>query len=269
VSEPSYIAMHNGSLERVLSISRHYFLERRHTALLVAIVAAFATRPLFGDNKATHVAFSATMLVLLLIAIYTIQIDELIGERGALLAERRRLGIIGWVLFAVATCERLATIIAPSPLLYQVGSISWLVFCSFITWNELRAVLRQKVVTGETISMSISVYLLTGLTFAFVYIFIYECQPHAFNFPSQTIPNAAVSSDPQSSILPVLVYFSLTTLTTIGYGDITPLSLQARFVAVAEGVTGQFYIAILVARLVAMQMTGSASREAQNRSEDL
>jgi hypothetical protein len=54
---------------------------------------------------------------------------------------------------------------------------------------------------------------------------------------------------------PILGYFSLTTLSTIGFGDITPLTLQARYAAVAEGITGQFYMAILVARLVGMQMS--------------
>jgi len=50
----------------------------------------------------------------------------------------------------------------------------------------------------------------------------------------------------------VLSYFSLTTLSTIGFGDITPLTLQARYAAVAEGITGQFYLAIVVARLVGL-----------------
>jgi hypothetical protein len=44
-----------------------------------------------------------------------------------------------------------------------------------------------------------------------------------------------------------MIYFSLTTLSTIGFGDITPITLQARYAAVAEGITGQFYLAILVA----------------------
>jgi hypothetical protein len=52
----------------------------------------------------------------------------------------------------------------------------------------------------------------------------------------------------------VLLYFSLTTLATVGYGDVLPVSLQARYAAVAEGITGQFYLAILVARLVAIQV---------------
>ena len=56
-------------------------------------------------------------------------------------------------------------------------------------------------------------------------------------------------------MFPIFIYFSLTTLSTIGFGDITPVSLQARYAAVAEGITGQFYLAILVARLVGMQMS--------------
>jgi hypothetical protein len=61
----------------------------------------------------------------------------------------------------------------------------------------------------------------------------------------------------QHLVFPVLTYFSLTTLATIGYGDIIPLTLQARYAAVAEGITGQMYLAILVGRLVGLHMNQS------------
>jgi len=64
-----------------------------------------------------------------------------------------------------------------------------------------------------------------------------------------------------SQTFPVFLYFSLTTISTIGFGDITPLTLQARYAAVAEGITGQFYLAILVARLVALHMVKPSSRD--------
>ena len=66
-------------------------------------------------------------------------------------------------------------------------------------------------------------------------------------------------------MFPIFIYFSLTTLSTIGFGDITPLSLPARYVAVAEGITGQFYLAVLVARLVGMQMSRAATPSADDR----
>ncbi len=64
------------------------------------------------------------------------------------------------------------------------------------------------------------------------------------------------------------MYFSLTTLSTVGFGDITPLTLQARYAAVAEGITGQFYLAILVARLVGMQMSRAATPSPSTPADD-
>jgi voltage-gated potassium channel len=60
----------------------------------------------------------------------------------------------------------------------------------------------------------------------------------------------------------------MTTLATVGYGDITPVTVQARYAAVSEGIAGQFYLAILVARLVGMQVSQSASKEAEPEAPD-
>ena len=80
---------------------------------------------------------------------------------------------------------------------------------------------------------------------------IFTRHPDAFQFA------AASGGLSETSKFPIFLYFSLTTLSTIGFGDITPLNLQARYAAVAEGITGQFYLAILVARLVGMQMSSA------------
>jgi len=240
---------------------RVYLAPRRHTVLLVALVAAFLVRPLIGDFGAGPPIFSLAMLVLLLLALYNINVDDLVGERETLLAQSRRRSIIAWTLAVPAFVERFAIFLAPSRSLYLSGSILWLLLFAYITWNELRAVLKQKEITREVISMSISVYLLFGLTFGLFYIVLQELQPHAFSFSG-----AAAPSDQQ--LIPVLIYFSLTTLSTIGFGDITPITLQARYSAVAEGITGQFYLAILVARLVGMQMSQSASQHQQPTTVD-
>jgi hypothetical protein len=78
---------------------------------------------------------------------------------------------------------------------------------------------------------------------------------------------AGLPTEKEQPVFPVLIYFSLITLTTIGYGDITPLTMKARYAAIAEGVTGQFYLAILVARLVGMQMNRSMSQQSGNPSQ--
>jgi hypothetical protein len=232
-----------------------FYLPRRHTALLVAIVVFIAVRPLIGDAGAARIVFSVALVALLMVALYTIQVDELVGERNRLVAERRRRNIIGWSLAGAAVIERVLTILWSNHALFVIASVCYLLFFGFVAWQELRAVLRQRTITAETISMSISVYLLMGITWGLLYVVIYDRHPHAFSF--------AGSSEglTEQTIFPTLVYFSLTTLSTIGFGDITPVLMQARYAAVAEGITGQFYLAILVARLVGIYMSQSPSRE--------
>jgi voltage-gated potassium channel len=229
----------------------------RHTTLLAFIIAAFLVRPLVGDSGAGALMFSGVMLVLLLMALYNIDVDELVGDRDLLLAQKRRRRILGYTLGISAIAARLLATFSPDRSLYLADSIVWLLLFGFITWNELRAVLKQKEITREVISMSISTYLLFGLTFGLFYITLRDLQPNAFSFGS----GAPLT---EQQVIPVMIYFSLTTLSTIGFGDITPITLQARYAAVAEGITGQFYLAILVARLVGMQMTQSPVQHAEH-----
>lgn len=224
--------------------------------MLVAIVIVCGVRPLIGDFGAGPSLFSIAMLGLLLVAVLIVQVDDLVGEREVLVAQRRRRKRIALALAVPAVVERLYMLVAPSPQMVLLGSIAWLVFFSFVTWNQLRTLLKHKAVTTETISMSISIYLLLGLTWGIFYVMLFQLDPRAFNLgASSHITDIAANND--GVIFPILTYFSLTTISTVGFGDITPLTLQARYAAVAEGITGQFYLAILVARLVGMHMSTS------------
>lgn len=238
---------------------RRRLFPHRHTALLAALIVMFLVRPFTGDSGAGPPLTTVAMLLLLMLALYNIDVDELVGDRKLLLAQRRRRNIIAWTLGVPAVLERLVALLAPTHKLYFGGTFLWLLLFAYITWNELRAVLKQKEVTREVISMSISTYLLLGFTCGLFYITLHDVQPNAFSFGA----GAPVS---ETQTIPVLIYFSLTTLSTIGFGDITPVTLQARYVAVAEGIAGQFYLAILVARLVGMQMTQSSTQQAEQEA---
>jgi amino acid transporter len=251
--------MEDNVLEELRAALHRHLAPRRHTVLLVAIVLLFMVRPLLGDGGAASAAFSLAILLLLVFALYAVQIDELIGERETLLAQRKRSSRIGWALAVPAFVERLVVYFKPEPIFFVSGMILWLIFFIFITWHLVRGVLKQKEVTSETISMAISVYLLLGFTWGIFYIVLHFLQPSSFNL-GQT---GGGQKD-----FPVLIYFSLTTLSTIGFGDITPVSLQARYAAVAEGITGQFYLAILVARLVGMQMSRAMNRPSDSQRGD-
>jgi voltage-gated potassium channel len=239
----------------LLEAPRRYLLRHRHSALLVALVTTFAIRPIVGESNLSHGLFSTAIVLLLLVALYTVQVDDLVGEREALLAQTRHRSIIGWILALVAVTGRLAIFSVPGPAVNLAGPLAYLVFFAYITGSQLRSLLRQREITGETISLSISVYLLLGFTWGILDVVLFQLNPQAFNLGAPTGSASGISShEPDYA---VLIYFSLTTLATVGYGDITPATLSARYASVAEGIAGQFYMAILVARLVAMHMNRS------------
>ncbi|HUI27575.1 MAG TPA: potassium channel family protein [Candidatus Kryptonia bacterium] len=250
---------------RVQEYLQTHVRPRRHTVQLIAIITLLAMRPLVGDVGAAPIVFSIALVTVMLFSLYAIRVDDLVGDRAVLLAQRRRRSVVGWAFAVVGVAERLGTMVVPSSGLYALGAISWFLFFLFVTVNQLRSVLRQKEITGETISMSVSVYLLLGITWGLLYVVIFAFHPQAFSFGSAPAP-VLVSKD--QNTFPIFVYFSLTTLSTIGFGDITPVSMQARYAAVAEGITGQFYLAILVARLVGMQMSRAATLSTSARAEN-
>ena len=235
------------------------FASHRHSALMVAIIAAFAVRAVIGESRDATLAFGAAFMMLLLVAVYNVNRDDLLSERGILTARVRRRRIIAWSLAAVAGVERICLTFIHNHSLELMGTLAWLLFVLFVTVTELQSVLRQKEVTGETICMAVSVYLLAGFTWALVYIVIFERHPASFAGLGAVKPGDASSLQ---HIFPLFGYYSLGTLSTIGGSDITPVGLQARYATVAEAIMGQFYMAILVGRLVGLQMSHSMSSKA-------
>jgi hypothetical protein len=117
-----------------------------------------------------------------------------------------------------------------------------------LTAFVLKHVFREGPITGDRIRGSIVAYLLIGILWCLAYQLVYFLVPGAFNFPDH-------DSEPPASLSHRLVYFSFVTLTTVGYGDITPVYPIARTLAAAEALIGQLYPAILIGRLVSLQIS--------------
>jgi hypothetical protein len=245
-------------LEELRRAIRLQFEPRRHSALLIAIVAAFVVRPMIGDSGGASALFGVVLVSLLLIALYNINVDEFAIEGGHLTTRVRRRRVIGWTLATTAGVARMSAALIPNKTLNLIETFCWLFFVLYVTVAELRSVLRQREVTGETICMAVSVYLLAGFTWTLLYAVMFQRHPESF--AGIATPRAGDRTNLQQ-IFPMFGYYSLGTISTIGGGDITPIGLQARYATVAEAITGQFYLAILVARLVGLQMSNSTSRD--------
>ena len=109
--------------------------------------------------------------------------------------------------------------------------------------------LEQEVVDRETIFGALCAYLFMGMSWAVLYAVVVGLWPGAIHFPE------GGEADFQS-----LVYFSFTTLTTLGYGDIAPRLAPVRMLAVLEALIGQIYLVVVVARLVSSHMGGTSKR---------
>jgi hypothetical protein len=119
----------------------------------------------------------------------------------------------------------------------------------FVVFEVLRDVLASGPVNADKLYAAISAYLMIGLAFATLYEALSFWQPHAFSVADHRLEDREA-----------LVYFSLVTLSTVGYGDIVPAIPEARVLAVAEAIFGQLYLAVLMARLVGLHLSHSATR---------
>ena len=126
-------------------------------------------------------------------------------------------------------------------LLVHLFAIPYLLF-TIVT--ILIYIFKIQQVTRDVIAAAIVVYLLIGLLWTFVYMALHLWEPGSFSY--NEIEGFRKSY--------MLAYFSFVTLTTLGYGDITPLTPQARAFTYIEAIVGQMYIAILIARLVGIQV---------------
>jgi len=121
-----------------------------------------------------------------------------------------------------------------------------LVSTVLIAFILLRQVFSVGPITSHRIQGAIAVYLSFGIAWA-----------HAFHITSVLNPGSFSTSTHELANVTDWIYFSFITLTTVGYGDIVPVHPIARSLATSEAFTGQLYLAVLLAHLVSMRVSGS------------
>lgn len=149
------------------------------------------------------------------------------------------------------------------PTIMATGLVGSIGLLSLVGWVIISTTVRHPRVTRDTIYAALAVYLLIGFAFAFCYSLITIRNPGAFRGPSGEAigPLEAMTTPAQFSSV---VYYSLVTLTTLGYGDILPARPEARLLSSLEAVFGQFYVATVVGWLVGRQVSQSMLEGAQH-----
>jgi len=143
-------------------------------------------------------------------------------------------------------------------ILVHVGMV---IFFALAVSMVLRHLFERRAVRIDDILGTLCGYLLAAMAFANVYSAISLIVPEGFFLQGVAHPDFSQWHVRESTFL----YFSLTTLTTVAYGDVMPLAPTARSVASLEGVFGQFYIAVVVAQLVGSKLAETSARGGNDR----
>ncbi|MEE9369803.1 MAG: potassium channel family protein [Pontiella sp.] len=214
------------------------FLKGRFSMLLISLATLFFISPLIpGDQTFVDKMFGMFILAVLISCIRAIS--------------RTRRFFIGMMVFTLINLAIGSYELFSSMEPHDFGTLVLVVriaYFSVVFISIMRYVLDASPVTGDKICGAISAYLVMGIVWTFVYTLFYHLDASSFK-----IPEALLSSETVNSTW--AIYFSFTTLTTLGYGDITPQTPGIQSYAIMEAACGQIFMAVIVARLIALHIT--------------
>jgi voltage-gated potassium channel len=162
------------------------------------------------------------------------------------LVESRRWFRVGIILAVSEIAVTGMNAIRPAKFLDWCAIVIALVFCSLSLVFAFRGIARGTRMDANRMAGAICVYLLLGVTLGLLNMLVYLLVPDAFT---------GLAEDGQRNQGLNLIYYTFVTMTTLGYGDISPVSPFARALAYLAAVAGQFYIAILVGMMVGMYLS--------------
>ena len=205
------------------------YLKRRYTILFYTILITLVAVPVLSLLELHGVLIELLLATNLLAAVMPVNAGR----------SRRFIFIVMFIVWLA----RPVTAWLDHPVLSVMTLGIWTVIGLFAAAVALRFSMSGTKVDAEHLYAALSAYLLAGIFFALFYWVLEQIGPGAF---------AAAGEFSRMSA----IYFSFVTLATLGYGDIIPRSDVARGLAIVEGVGGQLFLAVLVARLVSLYVRG-------------
>lgn len=208
-------------IKRALRKFDHIFL----LGGLLFLVASPIWEVLIGKG----VIWSEVMIVITLLA----------GLSVTYTHNRNRFGIVQYIGLAIIVFTLLDVFVNLGPWIEGISRSGQVGYYFLLTITMFQLILRSDKVDGEVVVNSISGYLLMGLSWAILIVIWNTIFPGSFNFSGQT-NNALFES----------MYFSFVTMTTLGYGDLLPITLAGKSFSMLISITGSFYTTIVLGMIV-------------------
>ena len=219
-----------------LSLTKAFYKDR-FLFLIVFMVALIVLGPFIQGFIGLRLFMEVFFSIIFIATIYS--------------ASQKRLHI---VIAAILLLPALVAVWTPDiprhNTLLTIGYLCGLIVLAFAIISILNLIFTEETVTRQTISAAVAVYLLIALMWTFIYRLLENLFPGSF----------AVAHDGLHSAENVYLYFSLVTITTLGYGDITPIGSQAIALSVLEAIIGQIYLVVVVAWFVGLYVSKKSSQ---------
>lgn len=222
------------------------FRQWRYLLLLGALLALMVIQPIASGFGIVESLFDVLLVFVLVMLILALAEDKV------------------WRVAARILCIPAATLSIGGhflPLSAQVISVTTghaigALFFVAVAGRIVQSIFISRDVSLDSIFGAICGYLLLGVAWALTYVMIHAANPESFQF-GDIVRQQMEQGDYCRN---VFIYYSFVTLTTVGYGDVTPLSIPARTLSWVEALTGQLYLAVLIAGLISALVARNAAR---------
>lgn len=220
----------------------HLVLKHRMLLFMCSLLVIFLFFPFIHEQYSGYfVIIELCFTLLLIMGIYIVSDNDKVLTVAILIA--LMAFIIIWFNMFIRSDKLLIT-----------GLILEIAFFAMTTVTIISHVLEYRKVSADKIYGAISAYFLIGIIWTLIYITLENAHPGSFSF----LNTPYSSTDELFShrfYFPSFIYYSFVTQTTLGYGDIVPLTTPARIFSAMQAVVGQLYVAVLIARLVGLHIS--------------
>jgi voltage-gated potassium channel len=220
----------------IVDTGKNLLFRHRFTVLFALLFCAVLIPPYFEDAVWVAQFWRGLFTLVLLWALYTVS------------GSRRTLILAALLLVPTISSTWLVNLGGGQYVAYldNITNIAYLgLICAFLGEH----ILTTRRVTLEVIFAAMCLYMIIAVLWAAIYTNLELFYGDAFTFQGQLAQEAGVNSD---NLYRHMMYYSFVTLSTLGYGDIIPVHLVAKNWAAMEAMIGQFFIAIIIARLVSI-----------------
>lgn len=209
-----------------------YLFKRRFLFLLILFFTMMLVGPFIRDYSKLRYLFDLIITAIFLAAIYAI-VDK---KRQLILSVCLAIPMLValWLKYFVQYRD-----------ISVIGEICGILFFAYTIINIIKYMLKQKDITQETIFAALVIYMLMAFMWARVYSLLELLEPGSFSIAEGSLISNRL----------IFLYYSFVTITTLGYGDVSPLTDKAGGLAVIEAISGQIYLVVLVAWLVGMHVS--------------